>query len=75
MLSEFETELPVQAGVVHVAPDPRGGWLVEADGCIIASYDTLGAAKVEAYAYAAHKRARVIVHDRTQPAAGVAAAS
>jgi hypothetical protein len=55
----------VEPGVVHVAPDPRGGWLIETDdGRIISSHDALATATREARAYAAPRRWEVVVHDR-----------
>jgi hypothetical protein len=65
MLKAVEAQAPVEASVVHVAPDPRGGWLIETDdGRIISSYDALATAQREASAYAAPLGWDVVVHDR-----------
>ena len=61
----FPTKAPVAASVVHVASDPRGGWLVETEvGRIICSHETLATAGREAHAYAEPRGADVMVHDR-----------
>jgi hypothetical protein len=65
MLKAVETQAPAEAGVVHVAPDPRGGWLIETgDGCIISSHNALATATREAHAYATPRGWEVVVHDR-----------
>jgi hypothetical protein len=57
--------------VLHVAPDPRGGWLVEAEDHRInpSSYEDLESARQEAQSYAAAHGWRVVVHDEVRPAA------
>jgi hypothetical protein len=65
MLEAVETQAPLEPSVVHVAPDPSGGWLVEADdGRIISSHDALATATREARAYATPRGWDVVVHDR-----------
>jgi hypothetical protein len=59
--------------LLHIAPDPGGGWLVEADDhqIVASSYDELDEAVRDAHAYvAAHRGWRVVVHDHGNPAAG-----
>lgn len=60
------------APVLHVAPDPGRGWLVEAGNrrMAVSSYPDLEQARSEAEAYAAAHGWRLIVHDHANPAAG-----
>ena len=63
-------------GVLHVGPDPRGGWLVEAEDhrIVPSSYQDLEHARREAQSYATAYGWRLIVHDERHPAADSAPA-
>jgi hypothetical protein len=57
-------QTPTEDGVLHVAPDPRGGWLVEATHQSLPAnnYATRQEACRQASAYVAHGW-RLVIHE------------